>query len=105
PGEDCKVGGECVGRHRNRAGDVARRHACRTLTDEQAEDAEAALLGESGQGFDGLRYFHSSRIIEVYALRQSPASPLGGRALLHLAIPGAGSKTPPGEVNPTRSRT
>ena len=67
-------------------GDVARRHAGRRLTHQQAEHLEPALLGERAQRADRGSKFHISRIIEIYRHGQPVC---GGSKSLTSPEPGA----------------
>src|SRR4029078_10377633 len=73
-GENGEVRRERVGRHAKRPRDVARRHARRALTNEQAEDLESAFLRKRGKRLYGLMCFHISRSIEMCWSRQALGS-------------------------------
>lgn len=45
-------------------GNLAGRHSSGSRTNEQAKYSQAVVMGEGGQGSDGVRRFHISKIIE-----------------------------------------
>ena len=61
---------ERVGREPKFLGDVTRGHALRSGLHQQAEDFQPVFLGKSGQGRDGVCFFHISANIEITAACQ-----------------------------------
>lgn len=64
-GQDIEMEGESGAREMEAPGDLAGGEAVRGVANEEAEDVQAGFLSESGEGVDGLRCFHSSRIMEI----------------------------------------
>jgi len=64
-GQYGQLGRQGIGCDLERPGDLAGRDACGPGLDEQPKDGEAAILGESGQSFDGGAGFNSSTVVEI----------------------------------------
>jgi hypothetical protein len=69
-----EVEGQRVRRQFERRGNLARRHSLRSRLDEKSKRVEPIVLGEGGEGRDGVGSFHISTNIETFSTLSSNIS-------------------------------
>ena len=74
-GQDVQMEGKSWAWKMQTTGDLSRREAIRSIPNEQPKDIEARFLGERGKRFDGVKYLHSSKTMEIYKIRSDCQSP------------------------------